>query len=171
MKRRTVSVSTIEKMIAIHVSKLEENIHRVTRDIEGLREEIGNLETQRNEFVAELKITRKVAEDLLQVERESMEERGQDMNKVCPDLMDSRDAMRVNIFTEAIERLGDDLSRNNILANMNKLNYYIYDPKWKLWTGIEGFRQDYQDWLDCKGHWAQLPKSSDGSSDEMSERG
>lgn len=156
-------MSTIEKMIAIHVSKLEENIHRVTRDIEGLREEIGNLETQRNEFVAELKVTRKVAEDLLQVERESMEERAQDMNKVCPDLMDSRDAMRVNIFTEAIERLGDDLSRGNIATNMSKLNYYIYNPKWKLWCDVDDFRRDYRDWLDCRGHWARLPQSSSAS--------
>jgi hypothetical protein len=45
---------------------------------------------------------------------------------------------------------------------MPKLNYYIYNPKWKLWTDINDFRNDYRAWIDCSGHWGNLPQRSEG---------
>lgn len=142
---------------------------RVRSYIKGLEAERDALLDQRNAMTerinaigAEIATLNKFAAACKGETQEKIRERSEDMNRVCPELVDNRDAAKINIFTEAIERLGDDLSGTNIRNNMPKLNYYIYNPKWKLWTDINDFRNDYRAWIDCSGYWGNLPQRSEG---------
>lgn len=142
---------------------------RVGSYIKGLEAERDTILDQRNAMTerinaigAEIATLNKFAAASKIEAQGELRERGADMNRVSPELVDNRDAVRINLFTEAIERLGDDLSGNNIRNNMPKLNHYIYNPKWKLWTDINDFRNDYRAWIDCSGYWGNLPQRSEG---------
>ena len=88
--------------------------------------------------------------------RERVAGRASDMNGVSSVLVDERDAEKINLFMEALEKLGDDVSSSNVRKNMSKIHYCVY--KKRLWPSEAAFREDYRAWVDCRGHWANLPR-------------
>lgn len=140
---------------------------RLSNYIKTLRDEqatlnltIDNLKDRIAEINIEITALGKFAAVCKEMDLAGHRERCEDMNQVTPKLMDQRDAMKINLFEEAVDRLGDDLSSGNIRKNMSKLNHYCYNVKAKLWNNIEDFRKDYQDWIENRGHWAALPKKA-----------
>lgn len=89
-------------------------------------------------------------------------ERQEDMNKVCPKLMDRKDSKKINIFLEFIDKCGgENFEYKFMMSRFHRMHYYLYSKN-KLWNGINDFRQDFENWVNREGYWTNaLPLRAD----------
>lgn len=67
-------------------------------------------------------------------------------------LPDEKDARRVNIFLEFLDRIGEPPSAYaDVRSRMPKLETAIY--RHKLWKGWPDFKEDYRRWLNREAPW------------------
>lgn len=134
----------------------------ITSRIDELQKEVEKAHLFISEAEIRIRELRRLLEFLAEKSTEAKKKRIKNNIKgnMLKDLLpDERDAKKVNIFLEFMERCGDEPVYGHARKKMAKLETYIYKKQSKLWNNWREFREDFTKWVNREGSWAGvLPK-------------
>lgn len=136
----------IEKIVKDYLKELESQEQDYIQKIKEIKTKKCGL----NEFLEDYK--QKQKELLIQAKEISIS----NGNKI---VMDDKDILKMNLFLEYIDKVGEVQPMKIIKQKMPKLEYYIYNKKKRLWNSWREFCDDYTAWINREGYWTNaIPK-------------
>ena len=82
--------------------------------------------------------------------------------------MDENDIKKINLFLEYLDKVGkEDITWKLIKLKMPKIEYYIYNKQKRLWSSMKDFQDDFNLWLNRKGHWTNAFPKPDNRPDDL----